>query len=182
MLLVFFSVKKKNKKHDFKQKKKKIKKYKQKTGRKKQRIQVRGAYIWGVSLRLPDLACPRQIGGPYLDLLADHRASVGRGRSGGRRGGRYGRRGARRRRGRGGRRRGGQGGRRRPDHHRARDPDGPGRRLHQRRGELRGAAGDTARRTGAGGRARRLRRRHLRRDQLLRRRRILFNETCFFIR
>lgn len=140
---------------------------------------MRGAYIWGVSLRLPDLACPRQIGGPYLDLLADHRASVGRGRSGGRRGGGDRRRGARRRRGRGRRRRGGQG-RRRPDHHRAGHPDGPGRRLHQRRGELRGAAGAAARCTGAGSRARRLRRRHLRRDQLLRRWRILFNETCFF--
>lgn len=32
------------------------------------------AYIWGVSLRLPDLACPIEVGRPYLHLLADHRA------------------------------------------------------------------------------------------------------------
>lgn len=30
------------------------------------------AYIWGVSLRLPDLACPIEVGRPYLHLLADH--------------------------------------------------------------------------------------------------------------
>lgn len=30
------------------------------------------AYIWGVSLRLPDLACPTEVGRPYLHLLADH--------------------------------------------------------------------------------------------------------------
>lgn len=32
------------------------------------------AYIWGVSLRLPDLACPIEVGRPYLHLLADHGA------------------------------------------------------------------------------------------------------------
>lgn len=30
------------------------------------------AYIWGVSLRLSDLACPIEVGRPYLHLLADH--------------------------------------------------------------------------------------------------------------
>lgn len=30
------------------------------------------AYIWGISLRLLDLACPIEVGRPYLHLLADH--------------------------------------------------------------------------------------------------------------
>lgn len=30
------------------------------------------AYIWGISLRLLDLACPIEVGRPYLHLFADH--------------------------------------------------------------------------------------------------------------
>ena len=42
---------------------------------KSKNAEIVGAYIWGVSLRLPDLTCPRKVGRPYLHLLTDHRTN-----------------------------------------------------------------------------------------------------------